>query len=253
MRVITLNLNGIRSAASKGVFEWLEAQQADAICFQEVRAQAHQFPLELQALQHHSHWHYAQKLGYSGVGLLTHKKPKTLTVGFGSSFDLEGRLVRADFKNYSIISVYVPSGSSGPERQAQKMVFLSEFLPYLAGLVKEGRELIVCGDFNIAHQAIDLKNWRSNQKNSGFLPEEREWVDRLLEAGYVDTFRQLVGPEAEHYSWWSARGSARANNVGWRLDYQFATPGLAKTAKNPAIHREPFFSDHAPVVIDYRV
>lgn len=253
MRVVTLNLNGIRSAAAKGVFEWLEGQQADAVCFQEVRALSHQFPLELQALRHHSHWHFAQKPGYSGVGLLSRKKPKSVHLGFGSAFDLEGRLVRADFKDHTLISVYVPSGSSGETRQAQKMVFLSEFLPYLASLVKEGREVIVSGDFNIAHKPIDLKNWRSNQKNSGFLPEERQWVDQLLEAGYIDTYRQLVGPETAHYSWWSARGSARANDVGWRLDYQFSTPGLAQVARNPQIHREPFFSDHAPVAIDYKI
>ncbi|MDX2007393.1 MAG: exodeoxyribonuclease III [Meiothermus sp.] len=251
MRVITLNLNGIRSAASKGALEWLEQQSADVICFQEVRALGHQLPLELGQLPKHQHWHYAQKPGYSGVGLLCRKKPLRVTLGFGSRFDLEGRTVRADFKDHTVISVYVPSGSSGEVRQAEKMVFLAEFLPYLAGLLREGREVVVCGDFNIAHRPIDLKNWRSNQKNSGFLPEERAWLDRLLEEGYVDTFRRVVG-ETEHYSWWSARGSARANNVGWRLDYQFASPALAQTAHRAQIHGTPVFSDHAPVVIDYR-
>jgi exodeoxyribonuclease III len=251
VRVITLNLNGIRSAASKGAMEWLHQQSADVICLQEVRAQSHQFPLEVSLLSKHQHWHYAQKLGYSGVGLLAKKKPQRVKLGFGSRFDLEGRLVRADFKDYTVISVYVPSGSSGEVRQAEKMVFLAEFLPYLTGVLQEGREVLVCGDFNIAHKPIDLKNWKSNQKNSGFLPEERAWVDRLLEAGYVDTFRQVVG-ESEHYSWWSARGSARANNVGWRLDYQFASAGLAKTAKSAQIHSTPLLSDHAPVVVDYK-
>ena len=251
MRVISLNLNGIRSAAAKGTLQWLEAQNADAICFQEVRALGHQLPLELALLPKHQHWHFAQKPGYSGVGLITRKKPQQVTLGFGSSFDSEGRLVRADFKDYSLISVYVPSGSSGEVRQALKMQFLAEFLPYLSKLVKEGRELIVCGDINIAHKPIDLKNWKANQKLSGFLPEERGWIDRLLEAGYVDVFRQLVGPEAVHYSWWSARGSARENNVGWRLDYHFATAGIAKKARKPSIYREEYFSDHAPVTVEY--
>lgn len=253
MRVITLNLNGIRSANAKGVMDWFAQADADVICWQEVRAHAHQLPGELALLEHRHHWHFAERPGYSGVGLLSRKKPKKVSYGFGSSFDAEGRLVRADFKDYSVISVYVPSGSSGPQRQALKMQFLAEFLPYLSGLVQEGRELVVCGDFNIAHRPIDLKNWRSNQKNSGFLPEERQWLDRLLEAGYVDTFRQLVGPEAVHYSWWSNRGRARENNVGWRLDYQFTTPGLAKVASNPYIYTEQFFSDHAPVMMDYGV
>jgi exodeoxyribonuclease-3 len=251
MRVITLNLNGIRSAAAKGTLEWLAAQNADAICLQEVRAQGHQLPLELSLLPKHQHWHFAQQPGYSGVGLLLRKKPQRVMQGFGSSLDHEGRLVRADYKGYSIISVYIPSGSSGSHRQALKMQFLSEFLPYLQGLVEEGREVIVCGDVNIAHKPIDLKNWRANQKTPGFLPEEREWLDRLLQAGYVDVFRQLVGPEAEHYTWWSARGTARAKNVGWRLDYQFATAGMAKRARKPSIYREGFFSDHAPVTVEY--
>lgn len=251
MRVISLNLNGIRSATAKGALAWLEAQEADVICLQEVRAHGHQLPLELSLLPKHQHWHFAEKPGYSGVGLLMRKKPQQVTLGFGSSFDTEGRVVRADFKNYSIISVYVPSGSSGETRQALKMQFLAEFLPYLSKLVHEGRELIVCGDINIAHKPIDLKNWKANQNYSGFLPEEREWIDRLLEAGYVDVFRQLVGPEAVHYSWWSARGAARANNVGWRLDYHFATAGIAKKARKPSIYREEYFSDHAPVTVEY--
>jgi exodeoxyribonuclease-3 len=251
MRVITLNLNGIRSAAARGALEWLGGQEADAICLQEVRALGHQLPLGLSLLPKHQHWHFAEKPGYSGVGLLLRKKPQRVSLGFGSVFDREGRVLRADFKSHSIISVYVPSGSSGQERQAKKMQFLAEFLPYLSKLAKEGRELIVCGDINIAHQPIDLKNWKANQKLSGFLPEERGWIDRLLEAGYVDVFRQLVGPEAVHYSWWSARGSARANDVGWRLDYQFATAGIARKASKPSIYREEYFSDHAPVVIEY--
>jgi exodeoxyribonuclease-3 len=253
MRAITLNLNGIRSASAKGAMPWLQAQDADIICFQEVRAKEHQLPAELQHLsEYKSYWYPAERPGYSGVGLLSRKKPKKVSYGFGSPSDAEGRLVRADFADYSVISVYVPSGSSGEVRQTLKMQFLAEFLPYLGKLAKE-RELIVCGDFNIAHRPIDLKNWRSNQKTPGFLPEEREWLDRLLEVGYVDVFRQLVGPEAVYYSWWSNRGRARENDVGWRLDYYFSTPALAKTAHNPTICKELFFSDHAPVMLDYGV
>lgn len=253
MRAVTLNLNGIRSASSKGVFAWLDSQGADLIFLQEVRAGSHQFPAELSGLEHHLHWHFSERPGYSGVGVLSRKKPKKVTLGMGSSLDAEGRLVRADFKDFTAVSVYVPSGSSGPERQAVKMQFLGEFCVYLKNLALEGRELLVCGDINIAHKPVDLKNWRSNQRNSGFLPEERGWLNRVLELGYVDTFRQLVGPEAALYSWWSARGRARENNVGWRLDYHFTTPGLAQTAKNPSIYREQLFSDHAPVTVDYVV
>ncbi len=252
MKIISLNLNGIRSATTKGVMPWLAEQDADIICLQEVRAQAAQLPKDLEAIdKHHHHWHYAQKPGYSGVGLLSKKKPLSVSYGFGSSFDTEGRLVRADFKDFTVISVYIPSGSSSEERQAQKMVFLAEFLPYLEGVKKEGREVVVCGDYNIAHHKIDLKNWRGNQKNSGFLPEERAWMDELIAAGYRDVFREKVGLEAEEYSWWSNRGNARANNVGWRIDYQMATEGLAKKAKKAWIYRESWFSDHAPVVVEY--
>jgi exodeoxyribonuclease III len=253
MRIITLNLNGIRSATSKGVVDWLEQHQADILCLQEVRALPEHVPETWQTLQHHCHYHPAQKLGYSGVALLSKTKPKKVTYGFGSSFDLEGRVLRADFEDYTVVSVYVPSGSSSDLRQTLKMQFLDEFLLYLKKLKRSKRELIFCGDFNIAHKPIDLTNWKANQKNSGFLPQEREWLDKVLDLGYIDTFRNLVGAEAVHYSWWSNRGRARENNVGWRLDYHFTTPALAKVAHSPAIYREQFFSDHAPVTIDYNI
>jgi exodeoxyribonuclease III len=251
MLVMTLNLNGIRSAHTKGTFAWLERQNADIILLQEVRALEHQLP-DLGLLGYRAFWNPAQKAGYSGVGILSKVAPKRVTAGINSSeFDLEGRVLRAEFENFDVVSAYIPSGSSGVDRQAAKMRFLAEFLAYLEGLRLAGRELIVGGDFNIAHRKVDLKNWRSNQNQSGFLPEDRAWVDSLLELGWIDTFRHLVGADAEHYSWWSARGNARANNVGWRLDYQFSTPKLAATASNPRIHTQDLFSDHAPVMLEY--
>ena len=253
MRVITLNLNGIRSATAKGVVDWLEQQQADLLCLQEVRASLEAIPEVWQSLGYYSYYFPAEKPGYSGVAILSKIKPKKVVYGFDSSFNHEGRFLKADFADYSVISVYVPSGSSGDSRQTLKMQFLEEYIVYLKKLKKKKQDLIFCGDMNIAHQEIDLKNWKRNQKNSGFLPEERAWVDRVLDLGYVDIFRHLAGPEAEHYSWWSNRGAAREKNVGWRLDYQFGTPGLAKVAHSPTIYKEPFFSDHAPVVIDYTV
>lgn len=251
MRVITMNLNGIRSATSKGALDWLAAQDADVILLQEVRAQQHHLPDGLLA-GYHACWNLAEKPGYSGVGVLTRLEPKRVVYGIGRpEFDAEGRVLRAEFEGWSAQSVYIPSGSSGPERQAFKMLFLDAFLDHAVGLEKSGQELVMGGDFNIAHRQIDLKNWRSNQKSSGFLPEERAWVDALLASGWRDVYRDAVGPEAAHYSWWSARGRARENDVGWRLDYQFTTPGLAALAREASIYKAQFFSDHAPVVMNY--
>jgi exodeoxyribonuclease III len=250
---MTFNLNGIRSAHSKGAFAWLAEQQPDIILLQEVRALKHQLP-DLGLKDYKAFWNPATKPGYSGVGILTKLEPKNVTVGINSSeFDTEGRVLRAEFDGFDVVSAYIPSGSSGEDRQAAKMRFLAEFLAHLEALKADGRELIVGGDFNIAHQKIDLKNWRTNQNQSGFLPEDRAWVDSLLSLGWRDTFRDLVGTEAVHYSWWSARGNARANNVGWRLDYQFTTPKLAAVASNPRIHSTDLFSDHAPVILEYQI
>jgi exodeoxyribonuclease III len=256
MKLITANLNGIRSAASKGFFDWLHTQCADAVCVQEVKAQTDVVSGVFDACGPlRGHFHFAQKKGYSGVGLYTHLEPSDVLVGFGSEeFDLEGRWVETRFdkpgRKLSLISCYFPSGSSGPERQEAKFRFLAEMAPHLAALQAE-REFILSGDVNIAHKAIDLKNWKGNQKNSGFLPEERAWLDALLApTGLVDVFRTLNQKE-EQYTWWSQRGQAWAKNVGWRLDYQLATPGLAATAKREHIHLEPRFSDHAPLTIDY--
>lgn len=256
MRLITANLNGIRSANTKGFFEWLKAQKADFVGVQEVKAQAEAVHGHLDSCGRlRGHFHYAQKKGYSGVGLFLHEEPSEMRIGYGSTeFDLEGRWVEARYdkpgRRLSIISCYFPSGSSSPERQAAKFRFLAEMAPHLRELKAE-REFILMGDVNIAHKNIDLKNWKGNQKNSGFLPEERAWLDTLFgEIGLVDVFRTLNQKE-EQYTWWSQRGQAWAKNVGWRLDYQIATPGLAATAKKEKIHLEPRFSDHAPLIIDF--
>ena len=253
MRILTLNLNGIRSATAKGVVSWLAASGADVICLQEVRAFPEQAPQEWRDLGYHAEWYPAERPGYSGVALLSKTRPKRVTRGIDSAFDGEGRVLRADFGDLSVVSTYIPSGTSSPERLAIKLKFMDEFLLHCRRLRKSRRELVFCGDFNIAHQKIDLKNWRSNQKNSGFLPEERAWLDAFLAVGFHDTFRKLVGPEAVHYSWWSNRGRARENNVGWRLDYHFTTPGLNQAAHSPTIYSDQIFSDHAPVVIDYDI
>ena len=253
MRVITLNLNGIRSAISKGVTTWLAAQHADIILLQEVRATAAQIPdLETLGLgEYHAHWFAAEKAGYSGVGILSKRKPKSVTQGFGNAeFDAEGRIITADFGDFSAISAYFPSGSSSEDRQTAKYRFLDAFAPHLERLKLSG-EVLVGGDFNIAHQKIDIKNWRSNLSNSGFLPAEREWMTVQLENGWHDVFREHVGADAAVYSWWSNRGRARQNDVGWRIDYQLTTPILAKSVKRASIYREVFYSDHAPVTVDY--
>lgn len=254
MKIITANVNGVRAATRKGFWDWFAEQNADILCLQELKAHEHQLPDEARPDGYHHHHHCAEKPGYSGVALYCREKPDAVHIGLGSidpetdwsAFDAEGRFIMADFGNTSIISIYFPSGSSSAERQARKMVFLECFLPFISRLKDTGRELIVCGDVNIAHRNIDLKNWRGNQKNSGFLPEERAWFDRWLEAGFIDVFRQLY-PETEQYSWWSNRGQARANNVGWRIDYHICTVKTAKRVKELNVYTETWFSDHAPV------
>ncbi|MEN9559432.1 MAG: hypothetical protein RLZZ502_643 [Pseudomonadota bacterium] len=251
MRIITLNVNGIRSADSKGLSAWLSAQNADVICLQEIKAQLNDIPESLRYFfGREQHFFSAEKKGYSGVGLLTRTQANHTVIGFDQGeFDAEGRFIRADFDKLSVLSVYFPSGSSGEERQAAKFRFLKAFGPYVSEL-KKTREVILCGDVNIAHQAIDLKNWKANQKKSGFTPEERSWMSEFLGSGWVDVYRQLK-PEGQDYTWWSARGAAYTNDVGWRIDYQLATPTAAATARAVTIHRSPRFSDHAPLVVDY--
>jgi len=255
-RLVTLNLNGIRSAANKGWFPWAESLGADCMGVQEVKAQAADIAGRFEVVAGmKGHFHFAEKKGYSGVGLYARKKPSAVITGIGNAeFDAEGRWVEARFdttrRKLSIISCYFPSGSSGEARQQAKFRFLALLAPTLLKLKAE-REFILVGDVNIAHKEIDLRNWRSNQKNSGFLPEERAWMTHLLdELGLADVFRTL-NPHPDQYTWWSNRGQAWANNVGWRLDYHLATPGIAARARREHIYLEQRFSDHAPLVIDY--
>lgn len=259
LRVITLNLNGIRSAASKGFYAWLAGQQADVVCLQEVKAQEADLSAEMLAPAGFlGFFHCAEKKGYSGVAMYTRLPQAGLVTGVGDAqFDAEGRYIQLDFEladgPLSVVSLYLPSGSSSEERQAAKFRFMDHFFPRMAALRQSGREVVVCADWNIAHREIDLKNWKSNQKNSGFLPEERAWMSRVQdELGWVDVYRRLH-PEAtgESYTWWSNRGQAWAKNVGWRLDYQLATPALAATAQRALVYKEARFSDHAPLTVDY--
>ncbi|MCP5328165.1 MAG: exodeoxyribonuclease III [Steroidobacteraceae bacterium] len=253
MRVVTLNLNGIRSAASKGAFRWLREQDADVICLQETKAQVGQLDgHDIDIPGYHRYFYDAQRKGYSGVALYARQAPDEVIRGFGvAEFDGEGRYLEARFGKLSVVSLYLPSGSAGPERQASKYRFLEAFLPWMQGLKRRRREYLLCGDWNIAHQPIDLRNWKSNQKNSGFLPEERAWLDRLFgEERWVDAFRE-INAEPDQYTWWSNRGQAWAKNVGWRIDYQIASPGLAGAAQRTEIYKAQRFSDHAPLIMDY--
>lgn len=253
MRIITFNANGIRSAERKGFFPWLAAQQADVVCIQETKAQVAQLDSALHyPNDFHCYYHDAEKKGYSGVALYCRKQPDEVNIGIGwPDFDAEGRFIEARFGNLSVISLYLPSGTSGEERQNIKFAFLERFLPYLRELAANGRDTIICGDWNIAHQTIDLKNWKGNLKNSGFLPEERAWMDQLFaEHTWVDAFRK-VNQQAEQYTWWSNRGQAWAKNVGWRIDYQVVSASLADKILAAAIYKDERFSDHAPLIMDY--
>ncbi len=259
VRIISLNLNGIRSAWNKGCYAWLGQQNADFICFQELKAQqADLSPEMLAPTGYHAYYHYAEKKGYSGVGLWSREQPLRVVEGIGvPEFDAEGRYLRADFDKLTVVALYLPSGSSSPERQDAKFRFMAVFLPHLAALLAEaaaaGREVVVCGDWNIAHQNIDLKNWKSNQKNSGFLPEERAWLTEVFDRlGWVDAYRRVYPDTTDDcYTWWSNRGQAWAKNVGWRIDYQIASAGIAATAAAAAVYKDERFSDHAPLRIDY--
>jgi exodeoxyribonuclease-3 len=255
LRIISANLNGIRSAAKKGFIPWATQQKADFVCMQELKAQepdldeAMMRPGDLLGF-----FHCAEKKGYSGCGIYTPHQPDEIIYGFGNpEFDAEGRYVEARYKTLSVISVYMPSGSSSPERQEAKFRYLDAFMPHLIALKRSGREIVLCGDVNIAHHEADLKNWKGNLKNSGFLPEERAWLTRLFgEIGYVDVYRQLEPNTTDAcYTWWSQRGQAYAKNVGWRIDYQIATEKIAASAKATSIYKQERFSDHAPLVVDY--
>jgi exodeoxyribonuclease-3 len=257
-KLTSLNLNGIRSATSKGLEDWVASEAPDCICVQEIKAQAPDIADRFETLcGMPGYFQLAEKKGYSGVGVYSRHEPSDVVVGFdGAEFDAEGRCVELRFdkpgRKLSILSAYFPSGSSGEDRQAAKFRFLDVFYPHLMQLKAE-REVVLCGDLNIAHQEKDLKNWRSNQKNSGFLPEERAWMTRMLsEGGLCDVYRQLhPDTTTECYTWWSNRGQAYANNVGWRLDYHLATPALAQTAMSADIFKATKFSDHAPITVHY--
>ncbi|WP_028453968.1 exodeoxyribonuclease III [Chitinilyticum litopenaei] len=253
MRAISANLNGIRSAANKGFFDWLATTGADVVALQELKAQE----ADLSELMRAPHgytgfFHYAEKKGYSGVGIYSKRAPDEVIIGLGvEEFDLEGRYIELRFGKLSVISVYLPSGSSSDERQQAKFRFLDVFEPHLLALEQSGRDILLMGDWNIAHREIDLKNWKGNLKNSGFLPEERAWIGKVFgELGFVDTWRTLY-PDAPGYTWWSNRGQAYAKDVGWRIDYQIATPALAATATSASIYKDVKFSDHAPLITDY--
>lgn len=253
LKVISANLNGVRSAAKKGFFAWMNQTQADVVCVQELKAQIADLTPELRQTAEgwHSYFHCAEKKGYSGVGIYSRQPAVQVVEGLGVDWiDAEGRYLRADFADCSVISLYLPSGSSSEDRQAVKFRFLEVFLPHLQALIAEGREIIICGDWNIAHQEIDLKNWKGNLKNSGFLPEERAWLSAVLAQGWVDVWRTHE-PEQPGYTWWSQRGQAYANNVGWRIDYQIVTPKLAATTQRAEVFKGSKFSDHAPLVVEY--
>ena len=253
MRIISLNANGIRAAARKGFFDWMRAQDADVVCIQETKAQVHQLGDEVfQPAGYHCFYEDAVKKGYSGVAIYSRHEPKKVVRGFGiSEFDDEGRYLEVRLGNINVVSVYLPSGSSSEARQEAKFRFLDDFLPHLRSLRRRRSEYVLCGDWNIAHKEIDLRNWKSNQKNSGFLPEEREWMTQLFgNEKFVDAFR-VVNPEPDQYTWWSNRGQAWAKNVGWRLDYQVVTSGLRDRVLSTDIYKDERFSDHAPLTIDY--
>lgn len=253
MRIITANVNGVRAAAKKGFFEWLATVNADIVCLQEIKAHPDQLTdAHFSPQGYHCYYHPAEKPGYSGVGIYSKRLPQQVHYQIGLPWaDSEGRYLQIDFETYSVASIYLPSGSSSEIRQAQKMRFLGEYLPILTQQRHQDRQYILCGDWNIAHKIIDIKNWRSNQKNSGFLPEERAWLDQVFdELGYVDAFR-VINQEADQYTWWSYRGRAYEKNVGWRIDYQIISPQLASSVKGGFIDKSVKFSDHAPLIMDY--
>lgn len=258
-RITTLNLNGIRSAFRKGLADWLTATRPDVVCLQEIKIQDADLSDEMRHPDGYTgYFHHAEKKGYSGVGLYVRRPPADLTIGMDNpEFDAEGRVLRADWPGLTVVTAYLPSGTSGDERQAAKYRFLDLFETWTQGLMREhrdtGREFVLCGDWNIAHHEIDLKNWRGNRKNSGFLPEERAWLTKLFDTqGWVDVYRKLYPDTTDDaYTWWSNRGQAWAKNVGWRIDYQVATPGIAARARSASVYKDERFSDHAPLTVEY--
>ena len=252
MRIISFNANGLRSAASKGFFDWFSRQKADVLCVQETKAQEHQLGDAAFRPDGYQAWFKdAAKKGYSGVAVYSRREPDEVRSQLGwAPFDDEGRYLEARFGNLSVVSFYLPSGSSGEERQAFKFEVMDWLGPILEQWLASGRDYVLCGDWNIVRSRMDIKNWTSNQKNSGCLPAERDWLNGLCEKGWVDSYRALR-PEGQDYTWWSQRGAARAKDVGWRIDYQLATPSLRDRLKACTVSAEPRFSDHAPYTVDY--
>ncbi len=251
MRIITYNVNGIRSAMSKGLIDWIRQTNPDVLCLQEIKASPEQVGVfEFDELGYHHFWNPAQKKGYSGVAIFTKKKPLNVEYGCGiKDYDDEGRVLRVDFEDLSVMSVYHPSGSSGDLRQTFKMKWLGDFQSYINVLKQRIPNLIMCGDFNICHRAIDIHNPVSNAKTSGFLPEERDWMEQFLNSGFVDTFRHF-NKDPHHYSWWSFRSGARSKNLGWRIDYNISSQSLLNRLKHSAILPDAMHSDHCPVLLD---
>lgn len=251
MKIISYNVNGVRSAINKGLITWLKSSNPDILCLQEIKLSETELVSPLfEELGYHCYWYPAQKRGYSGVAILTKIKPNNVQYGIGNSlFDDEGRILRADFDTFSILSMYFPSGSSGDERQSLKMTFLDDFLVYIQELQKELPNLIISGDVNICHREIDIHNPKGNANSSGFLPEERAWVGKFLDNGYVDTFRHF-NQEPHHYTWWSYRAGAKQKNLGWRIDYHFATESLKNRLASAAIHPDQLMSDHCPIELN---
>lgn len=252
MQVVSYNVNGIRSAISKGFWQWLEANSFDIVCLQEIKAQENQVPKdELDRLGYHHFWHSAEKKGYAGVAIFCKKQPDRVVIGCGiEKYDREGRILRVDFGELTVLSCYFPSGSSGDERQAFKMEFLADILPWMEALKKERPNLILVGDYNIAHTPQDIHDPKGNKKTSGFLPEEREWLDRWLATGLTDAFRQ-ANPSLVEYSWWSTRFNSRSKNKGWRIDYQSVTPSVAEKIRASRHFGEVVHSDHCAVWVEY--
>jgi exodeoxyribonuclease-3 len=250
MRIISYNVNGIRSAITKGLLEWLATDPADIICFQELKSAIENIPTErFEALGYHCYWFPAQKKGYSGVGIISKIAPESVV--YGNTFEqsnMEGRVLLVNFNDFTLISAYFPSGSSGEDRQTYKYQWLDEFFEYINELKQEGKPLVVCGDYNICHKEIDIHNPKSNKDTSGFLPEERAWMDKWFDNGFVDTFR-AINPDPHHYSWWSFRANARANNKGWRIDYISVSKEWKDKIEDAAIYPDVKHSDHCPVYV----
>lgn len=252
-KVISANINGIRSAEKKGFISWLEQEQANIVCLQEVRAHAEQLNSQHFLTDYDCYLQSAQRKGYSGVAIYCKSTPQTVCYELKHQLaDFEGRYIHVEYDDLIIASIYILSGTSGDERQHIKYEFMDFFYNTLNSYLRSGKKYILCGDWNIAHKKIDIKNWQANQKNSGFLPKERAWLDNIIALGYVDAFRHINKQEHE-YSWWSNRGRARQNNVGWRIDYQFVTPNLVNNIQHAYIYREQNFSDHAPVIVEYDI